>query len=286
MVNNATFNYLTAKLSDSEFDALSGFIQENFGIKMPPAKKTMLEARLQKRLRRLEIYSFKEYCELLFSREGQRNELFHMIDVITTNKTEFFREPQHFEYLVDEAIPELLSDCHGRYRMLRVWSAGCSTGEEPYTIAIVLEEYKELHKGVDYSILASDISERVLDVARTAVYPIDKTSMFPFYLKRKYLLKSKDESKASVRIKPGLRKKIDFENINLIGESLRVGECMDVIFCRNVLIYFDRHTQELLLTRLYDRLCRGGYLFLGHSETLCGMNLDFVSVAPTVYRKV
>jgi len=244
----------------------------------------MLEGRLQKRLRSLGITSFKEYCELIFSPEGMKTELIHMFDMVTTNKTEFFREPAHFDYLTSKALPTLreLNDSGSR-RPLRIWSAGCSTGEEPYTIAMVLSDYSETVRRTSYFILASDISSRVLETASMAIYPEAKVESVHIEFKKKYLLRSRDHSKRLVRVVPELRRNVQFRRINFM-EDFGLRERMDIIFCRNVIIYFDRPTQERLLNRFCEHLEPGGFIFMGHSETLSGLNVPLAPVAPTVYR--
>ena len=276
---------IPAILKDREFNRFSAFIYEEVGIKMPPAKKTMLEARLQKRLKALGIGTFEAYADYVFSSEGQREELVHLIDVVTTNKTDFFREPAHFEYLVKTAVPSLIDAHEAGFRSpLKVRSAGCSTGEEPYTLAMVLSEFGEAHPGFHSSILATDISTEVLSKSRNAIYAEDRVDPIPLHLKKKYLLKSRDRNKGLVRIVPRLRSMVQFRRLNFM-EEFAMPEQMDIIFCRNVIIYFDKQTQERLLNRFWRQLVRGGFLFLGHSETLNGLDVPLAPVASTVYRK-
>jgi chemotaxis protein methyltransferase CheR len=265
---------------------LSDFIYNEVGIKLPPNKKIMLEARIRKRLRTLSIQSFTEYCDYIFSPHGIETELIHMIDVITTNKTDFFREPSHFDYLIQAVMPELLNSLsYGTKRKISLWSAGCSTGEEPYTIAIVLSEFTEKNRGFYFSIIATDICTEVLQKAAKGVYEMEKAEAIPLILKHKYLMRNKDKNKQFVRIIPELRSLIRFRRLNLM-ENFGIDEPIDIIFCRNVIIYFDRITQGKLLTKFYRQLSPGGYLFMGHSETLHGLNVPFVQVAPTIYRKL
>ncbi|OHB32161.1 MAG: chemotaxis protein CheR [Desulfuromonadaceae bacterium GWB2_53_15] len=272
-------------LKDREFNRFSSFIYDEVGIKMPPAKKTMLEARLQKRLKALGLHTFEEYADFVFSAAGKGDELIHLIDVVTTNKTDFFREPAHFEYLVKSAIPSLIDTRDAGIRNpLKIWSAGCSTGEEPYTLAMVLSEFTTSNPGFRTSILASDISTSVLSKARNAIYTEDRVDTIPLHLKKKYLLRSRDASKSLVRITPQLRTMVNFRRLNFM-EDFGLQEQMDIIFCRNVIIYFDKPTQERLLQRFHQQLVRGGFLFLGHSETLNGLNVPLHPVASTVYRK-
>lgn len=277
---------LPATLSDREFQRFSTFIYDHAGIKMPPAKKTMLEARLQKRLKANSIASFKEYADYVFSKEGGGAELIHLIDVVTTNKTDFFREPGHFDFLVKTALPDILQKRGETLRdPIRIWSAGCSTGEEPYTLAMVLSEFAVGRPDFRVDITASDICTQVLQTARTGIYPEERTDPIPLNLKKKYLMRSREKTRSLVRICPQLRSLVSFRRINFMDDDLGIAEKMDIIFCRNVVIYFDKPTQQTLMQKFYKQLKPGGYLFIGHSETLSGLDVDFKSVASTVYRK-
>lgn len=276
----------TVTLSDKEFRRLSEFIHTECGIKMPPGKRTMLEGRLRKRLRDLGIGSFTEYYEYLLSPQGLAGEYVHMINVVTTNKTDFFREPAHFDYLVQKVLPQLVDCGLGVGRRLNVWSAGCSTGEEPYTLAIVLSEFAQNYRSFDFSILATDISTKVLEKARTGIYDHDRVKPVSLFLRKRYLLRNKDRAKKLVRVAPELRSKVRFQRVNFMDRKFGISDKMAVIFCRNVLIYFDRPTQEQVLARVCRHLIPGGYLFTGHSETLQGLNLPLTNVATTVYRKL
>ncbi len=271
-------------MNDKDFRRFSEFIHAECGIKLPPSKKTMVEARLQKRLRQLGMPTFREYNDFLFSPAGLSEELGQLIDAITTNTTEFFREPRHFDILRETVLPGWLK-AHAHDRKLRLWSAGCSSGEEPYTLAMVLSEFAEDHPGFRFTILATDISIQVLEKARRAIYPEDRVTQMSFELKRKYLLRSKDRQRKLVRIVAGLRDAVTFSRLNFMTE-FRFNEPMDIIFCRNVMIYFDRATQETLLGKFCRQLRQDGHLFIGHSESLTGMDLPLRQVAPTVYRRV
>ncbi|MEW6116563.1 MAG: protein-glutamate O-methyltransferase [Nitrospirota bacterium] len=276
----------TYSLSESDFHRLSEFIHTECGIKMPPSKKTMLEARLQKRLRFLGLSSFSQYCDYVFSPQGMESELVHMIDVITTNKTDFFREPSHFSYLTQKALPDLIAAYGaGVQKKFAIWSAGCSTGEEPYTLAIVLSEFSESYPGFTFTVLATDISTKVLEKAKTGIYEEDRLEPVPKPLVKKYFLKSKNREKRLVRIVPELRQLVKFRRLNFMDEDFGFREPINIVFCRNVIIYFDRPTQERLLNKLCRHLAPGGYVFMGHSETLNGLDVPLISVAPTVYRK-
>ncbi|WP_319779655.1 protein-glutamate O-methyltransferase [Maridesulfovibrio sp.] len=273
---------LTPKMSDADFAKFSKLIKEEFGIKMPPSKKTMLEARLQKRLRALGLSEHSQYCDFLFSPGGFERELTQLIDVVTTNTTDFFREPKHFELLLRTVLPDL---CQRNKRPLKLWSAGCSSGEEPYTLCMVLEEFTENNRNFKYSLMATDISTDILRKAMNAVYPMSKVDVVPMVMKRKYLLKSKDKNKPLVRVVPELRKKVDFRRLNFM-EPFPFKDQKDIIFCRNVVIYFDRATQYKLFQKFCSTLSKGGYLFIGHSESISGMELPVRQIAPTVYQKV
>ncbi|HEY0054559.1 MAG TPA: CheR family methyltransferase [Pedobacter sp.] len=273
--------YPDSRMSIPEFTKLSGFIYSNCGIKLPITKKTMLEGRLHKRLRVLGLSTFKDYSRFLFSAEGIKSELFHMIDVVTTNKTDFFREAAHFEYLANHILPSA-----GKENVFNVWSAGCSSGEEPYTLAMVLNDFAERNTGFNYNIFGTDISGRVLQAAATAVYAEEKVAPVPLSMKRKYLLKSKNATQKTVRIVPELRSKVTFDRLNFIDGDFSTIMTFNVIFCRNVLIYFDRATQEKVIYKLCKKLEPGGILFLGHSESIANMNLPLTQIQPTTFRKI
>ena len=272
-------------MSVRTFSRFSHFIRSELGINITEAKKTMLQARLQKRLRLLGMSSFDDYYDFVFSPDGMAERL-QMIDVITTNKTDFFREPRHFEYLTQTALPTLIQGKGaGINRRVLIWSAGCSTGEEPYTLAMVLSEFAAGHPGFDFSIIGTDISTQVLQKAALGIYAHDKVAPVPMPLRKKYLLRSKDSGANQVRIVPALRKKVAFRRLNFMDPDFGLREPADIVFCRNVIIYFDRPTQELVLNRICRHLRSDGYLFMGHSETLNGLNVGLVPATSTVYRK-
>jgi len=274
-------------LAASDFIRFGELIHKTCGIKMPPQKKSMLEARLRKRLRSLGLHSFDEYSQFVFSARGMQEELVHLIDVVTTNKTDFFREPKHFDFLTDTVLPRLLDTYGvGLQRPLRVWSAGCSTGEEPYTLAMVMSEFARSVPEYAFSILATDISTQVLEKARTGIYRGERAEPVPAPLKKRYLLRSKDQEKNLVRVVPELRARVQFRRLNFMDEDFGLRETIDVVFFRNVMIYFNREQQMALLQRFCDVLPPGRYLFTGHSESLHGMGLPVVQVAPAVYRKI
>jgi chemotaxis protein methyltransferase CheR len=273
-------------MSTETFGRFREFVTAHLGIKMPDVKKTMLQSRLQKRLRLLSIESYDDYYDYVFSAQGRQTELPHMIDAVTTNKTDFFREPKHFEYLVQSALPTLLQARHiAVSKTLRFWSAGCSTGAEPYTLAMVLSEVAATVSGFQFTILGTDISQRVLEEARAGIYTEEMAAPIPLPLRKKYLLRSKNPREHAVRISSEIRSKVRFGRLNFMEDSFGLRQNVDVIFCRNVLIYFDRPTQEQVVNRLCRHLHSGGFMFLGHSETLNGLTVPLTQVYPTIYRK-
>jgi chemotaxis protein methyltransferase CheR len=272
------------RLSKRNFEALSRYIYDYSGIKMPVTKITMLEGRLRRRLRATGIHSLDAYCDYIFKNSGMATESTYLIDAVTTNKTDFFREPKHFEYMERTALPELLKSGVPR---LRLWSSACSTGAEPYTMAMVLEEFGNSGRDFDYQILATDLSTDVLHTAKRGVYQRDMVlPAVPMHMQRKYVMVPHDRSRTDVRIAPRLRAKVGFARMNLMDDSYLVGDQMHMIFCRNVLIYFDKPTQAKVLQRLCDCLLPGGYLFVGHSESVTGIPLPVKQVANTIFRKI
>jgi chemotaxis protein methyltransferase CheR len=272
-------------LSQRNFQRLATFIEGYSGIKMPPTKVTMIEGRLRRRLRATGMADLKQYCDFLFEKDGLATEAIHLIDVMTTNKTEFFREPDHFRFLIEQAVPRLLTSAKSGSTALKLWSAACSTGAEPYTLAMVLADLAQQNTGLHYAITATDISTEVLDIAVSGIYPEAMVAPVPPEFRRRYVLRSKDRSRRTVRIIPELRTAIRFARINLMEAPYQVERDMDIIFCRNILIYFDKETQQAVLQRLTDHLRVGGFLFLGHSETLAGFHLPLEPVGPTVFRR-
>jgi len=244
----------------------------------------MLEIRLKRRLRSLDFSSYAEYCSYLFAPATRDGELVHLIDAVTTNKTDFFREPEHFEYLTNKALPSLNAR-NGQARKSLVWSAGCSTGEEPYTLAMVLSEYAQARSGFRFGVLATDISTEVLEKARAGIFKSDVVRPVPQNLRKKYLMRSRDPSSDLFRVVPELRTTIEFRRLNFMDADLGLSESPEIIFCRNVIIYFDRATQIRLLEKLVRLLAPGGYFFSGHSESLQNMDLPLISVGTAVYRK-
>lgn len=284
-MNNDITSGSLIKMSDREFAKLSEYIYSLCGINITISKKAMLEARLSKRLKKLGIESYADYCSNLLS-GSDNEEVVNMINLVTTNKTDFFREPAHFEYMSKHAVPDLIrSKGAGTERELMVWSAGCSTGEEPYTLAIVLSEFGVSLPRFSFTVLATDISTQVLQSAKQAVYDDNNLLQIPDNLKKKYFLRGKGEFENRIRVSQELRDRVKFRQLNFMDGDFGLREAADIIFCRNVIIYFDRQTQERLLRRFCAHLTAGGYIFMGHSETLQNMHLPLTNVAPTVYRK-
>lgn len=273
----------TEQLSVRDFNRLSQEIYAVCGIYLPENKRTLIEGRVRKRLKLLGMSSFGQYLDFLLSENGAQNEFIPLIDAVTTNKTDFFRENAHFVFLIEQALPEMIS---ASQRIFSFWSAGCSTGEEPYTLAIVLNEFLEKIAYSSFSIYASDISTGVLQKAAIGIYDLADVEVIPMNLKKKYLLKSKDPGKQLVRMTPEIVRKVEFLRINFMDEQYGVPGAFDAVFCRNVLIYFDKPTQERVLGKISDKLRVGGYLFIGHSESIIGMKLPLKRIASTIYQKV
>ncbi|MDB5460266.1 MAG: methyltransferase, CheR-type [Caulobacteraceae bacterium] len=270
------------QLSSKNFKRLAELIHGYSGIKMPDNKRTMLEGRLRRRMRATGLADLNSYCRHLFDEDGLQAEIVHLIDAVTTNKTEFFREPAHFQFLQAVALPALAKA--GR-RSIKAWSAACSTGAEPFTLAMLLEEHRGAHRRQDYSILCTDLCTQVLGQAVTGIFSEAMIDPVDMQLRRRYVMRAKDPSRGVVRIVPELRSKLTFARLNLMDESYPVDRDMDLIFCRNILIYFDKATQTKVLTRLCEHLRPGGYLFLGHSESIAGIDLPVTQIANTVFQR-
>jgi chemotaxis protein methyltransferase CheR len=276
---------LDDRLSKRNFELLSKYIYDYSGIKMPLNKMTMLEGRLRRRLRATGTSSFDGYCDFLFKHGGLETEDVYLIDAVTTNKTDFFREPKHFEYMVKTALPDILAS--SKDRRIRTWSSACSTGAEPYTMAMILSDFLAASApDRDYLVLATDLSTDVLQKARRGIYQSELLEPVPAEMMRKYVMRPADTRRNEVRISTKLRTKVGFARLNLMDDKYPVGDPMQMIFCRNVLIYFDKPTQQHVLTRLCDCLAPGGYLFIGHSESVTGLDLPVKQVANTIFKRV
>ncbi|HTW80174.1 MAG TPA: CheR family methyltransferase [Terracidiphilus sp.] len=271
-------------ISSGDFSRLRRLIYDETGIALGTGKQIMLEGRIRRRLKTLEIHSYREYCDYLFSDQGLQEELVHLIDAVTTNKTDFFREPRHFDFLVSQVLPEHIAGRES-HRPFLLWSAGCSSGEEPYTLAMVLSEYGLTHPGFAFRILATDVSTTVLHKAALGVYSADAVRPVPQSLKVRYLMHGRKGNIDRVRVVPELRRVIDLRRLNFMDSDYGIQEKFDVIFCRNVIIYFDRPTQQSILERITQCLRPGGHLFMGHAETLHELDLPVKPVAPALYRR-
>jgi chemotaxis protein methyltransferase CheR len=273
------------QLSQADFRRLAEFIHDYSGIKMSPAKKTMVEGRLRRRLRATGTETLTEYCRFVFEGGGLAEEAVHLIDAVTTNKTDFFREADHFRFLVDYVVPKLLSSRKvSPSTPLKAWSAACSVGAEAYTLAMVLSEIARSTHGFRAHILATDICTDVLETAILAIYPEAMIEPVPMDLRRRYLLRARAGGR--VRMAPEIRHMVQFGRVNLVEPPYPVDQDMHVIFCRNILIYFDKATQRQVLDHLCQHLRPGGFLFIGHSESLTGFGLPVQPVAATVFERI
>jgi len=263
-------------ITDQEFALFQRLIYKIAGISLSEAKKVLLVGRLQKRLRHHELETFSEYYHLLSS-DRHPEELQIMVDLLTTNETYFFREPQHFEFLRDEILAKRRNPA-----AFRVWSAASSTGEEAYTLAMTLAEYLPNHA---WEVVGSDISTQVLEKARHGHYPMDRNEGIPPEFLRKYCLKGVRANAGTFLIAPELRQRVKFYQVNLtLPVTEDVGK-FEVIFLRNVMIYFDMETKRKVVQNLLPHLVTGGYFIIGHSETLNGISDGLTVVRPTIYKK-
>lgn len=273
-----------AALSPASFARFARFITSELGIKMPDSKLTMVQSRLLRRVRDLRMQSVEQYAEYFFAASSSE-EREHFINAITTNKTDFFREPLHFAFLRDVVLPEVSRAAAGRPVRFKAWSAGCSSGEEPYTLAMVLAEYAQLSPGFDFAILGTDISTKVLSRAHDAVYQESQILPVPAEFRRKYLLRGLDNAERLARVVPELRRKVSLHQLNLMDDHYGIEDTFDIVFFRNVMIYFDRSTQQAVIHKICRNLAPGGYLFVGHSESLAGLDIPLRHVQTAIYRK-
>lgn len=271
------------ELTDREFERISDLVKTLCGINLHQGKKELVKARLSKRLRALEFTSFNEYIQYIERNGG--GELIAMLDLISTNLTSFFREPVHFDYLAEAIASRAATAAISRRKQLRIWSAGCSSGEEPYTIAIVVNEGLPDLMLWDAKILATDLSTRMLTRARNGMYKAEQMANIPSLCLSRYFTCVQTRPERLYRVKDVLERLVHFARLNLMEPWAMRGP-FDVIFCRNVMIYFDKPTQARLIERFWELLAPGGILFVGHSESLAGVKHRFEYVQPTVYRKV
>lgn len=269
-------------MRDSEFDFIRSLVYERSRINLSPDKRQLVSARLGKRLRAMNVPTIGEYCRLL-QEPGSDEELVHLIDAISTNHTFFFRESSHFDFLREIAAPEMLIRARSEHwSRFRVWSSACSSGEEPYSIAITLAECMP---DFAWEVEASDISSRVLARAAAGIYSGEVVAKLPRETLRTHFQRGFGPQEGNYRVKRPLRDRVVFHHLNLLEGEFPFREPFQVIFCRNVMIYFDRPTQDELVTRLARWLVPGGYLFVGHSESLTQMRHALVPVKPAIYRK-
>ncbi|HXK55101.1 MAG: protein-glutamate O-methyltransferase [Gammaproteobacteria bacterium] len=265
-----------------DFDYLREIANRRTGIVVGEDKFDMFYSRLSRRVRKLGLRSFSDYCELIRT-EPSECEVLELINSITTNLTSFFRENHHFDYLKQRVLPELV-ERNRMARRINVWSAGCSTGEEPYSIAISMREALPDIEEWQIGLLASDIDSRVLAQAASAVYPMDRINGISQPCLRRWFQKGRGGNSGMVRVKPEVSKMVKFRQVNLM-DSWSLEAPLDVIFCRNVIIYFDKRSKAILMNRYADALHDGGFLFIGHSESLFRLTDRFELIGNTVYRK-
>jgi chemotaxis protein methyltransferase CheR len=270
-------------MTDSDFFRFQAVIESQSGIYLSESKREMLVSRLQRRMRKLEIHSFADYYRLVTGAGGE--ETIAMIDVVSTNETSFFRESGQFVHLREHILPKLIREAAEgtRPRSLRVWSAGCSTGEEPYSLAMLFADHLPRAGGWDVQIIATDISTRVLEAARTGIWPYRKQKDIPQPYLRRFMLESTDRMRFQATEE--IRSLIRFAWLNLTDAEHPIDGAFDMIFCRNVLIYFQPEVRLRIMKQLAARIERGGLLFLGHAETFHGVDAGLHTVIPNVYEK-
>ena len=272
-------------LSDKDFNRFRKLIFELAGITLSQHKRALVYSRLAKRLRANGLENYGDYYDLVRQAEPDSVEIIEFINAITTNKSSFFREPHHFDFLREEIFPAYQDEMNsGRRKAIRIWSAGCSAGQEPYTLAMTLYEYFGMQSTAEFNILATDIDTNVLARARDGIYNDEQIEDIPDYLLRKYFLKGKGERAGLAKAGKELQSIIQFERLNLFEPAWPMKESLDIIFCRNVIIYFSRDTQRKLISRMTRHLKPGGYLMLGHSESLHGYDSGLQHVRKNVYR--
>jgi len=269
-------------LTDGEFNQIRKLVIEHTGISLSDAKRNLVYGRLSKRLRKMKIDDFGSYISLLKSSEG-KDELANFTNAITTNLTSFFRENHHFEYLKSNVLPELLR-LNADTRRIRIWSAGCSTGEEPYSIAMTVREMIPASKDWDIRILATDLDTNVLAHAKAGVYSLERINNLSKPRLKRWFLRGRGEQSDSVKVRAELQNMITFKQLNLM-EPWPIKNQFDIIFCRNVVIYFDKPTQKVLFKRYHDVLQDHGHMFIGHSETMFKVSDDFKLIGNTTYTK-
>ncbi|MBY0495168.1 MAG: protein-glutamate O-methyltransferase CheR [Cyanobacteria bacterium] len=272
---------LSPECTDRDLAAIARMVYETSGITLHAGKRALVSARLQKRLRQTGAASFRDYIKVL-QRDVSGEELTAMLDAITTNHTSFFREPQHFDFLAQTVLPTLCDRANGK--PILGWSAACSTGEEAYTVAITACQALSDAASRRVTLLASDISSRAVARAAAGLFRSERTADMPRHLVLKYFQKASSPQSGVLQVTPSVRQMIEFRRLNLLHPA-PPGPPFDFIFCRNVMIYFDRAAQQRVIDSLEARLARGGYLFISHSESLNGVRHGLSWVAPAIYRR-
>ena len=274
-------------LTALDFNRIAGLISTEVGIKLPPAKRLMVEGRLRKRVRTLGLASFDAYCAYLFREDGLKEEKPYLINAVTTNKTDFFREPEHFTLLERQMVPALVAARQGeRNPLLKIWSAASSTGAEAFTLAMVLADLAADRRDFRFAVLGTDVSTAVLAQGRRAVYPAEMIAPVPPEKQSRYVMRARRPGlRPEVRMAPELRRVVHFAHLNLMHKTYPFDHDVDVIFLRNVLIYFEKRDQEAVIGRLIEHLRPGGYLVLGHSESMVGTSITMRQIAPAVFQK-
>ena len=276
-------------MSEADFRQFRDLIYQLTGISMSDVKRNLVQSRLQRRLRYHDLATFREYFALLSDEQLNADEIGEFVNCVTTNTTSFFREKHHFEFVTRKILPDWASRVKSREvdPVLRIWHAGCSSGEEPYTLSITMNEAAGQGQGdLKWKQLASDIDTGVLQAAASGVYDAERAEDIPVDLRRKYFLRGTGDRQEQYKAKPILREPITFRQINLMDDEwpIRSSVKFDMIWCRNVVIYFDKATQRQLFAKFQQRLAPGGYLFIGHSESLLGVSSAFESLGQTIYR--
>ena len=271
-------------LSDALFCKYQQLVENAAGIYLSDAKKALVIARLSKRMRHLGIESLEDYFHMV-SNDKSRQEIVALLNCISTNETHFFREPQHFEFLAQEIIPQWKREGTGGKgnRHIRVWSVGCSTGEEPYSLGMVLLSHFPPSEGWEVEILATDINTEVLQQASSALYPMEKVQEIPLPYIKEYMMRGIRSKEGLITVSPLLRKIIQFGRFTLVAPD-RVQGRFNLIFCRNTLIYFRQNTKQNIVKGLFQYLAPKGYFFVGHAESLNGVMPGVKSVCPSIYR--
>lgn len=276
-------NDQSPEFTDADFIKFSRLVYDQSGISLSESKKELVKARLGKRIRKGKFQSFRAYYNHVIN-DQSGEEMILLLDSISTNFTHFFRENHHFEYLKNQLLPQIKNRTGRNPKNIRIWSAGCSSGEEPYSIAITLLESLAPVSDWNLKILATDISTKVLTNAQSGIYLKEKIEALPPGLIKKYFLQGENQWQNYVKVKSRLKSVVQFQRLNLM-DSFSFNDPFDCIFCRNVMIYFDKKTRENLVNRLYEHLGKEGVLFIGHSESLTGIEHPFLYVKSAIYKK-